>query len=68
MYKPGPDIFIADWLSRHNHVQGKDKLIEDMVIQVDTIQSTADMLECVSMVEIQQVSAWDDYLQILKIL
>ena len=27
MYKPGPDIFIADWLSRHNHIEGKDKLI-----------------------------------------
>ena len=23
-YKPGPDIFIADWLLRHNHTEGKD--------------------------------------------
>ena len=37
MYKPGPDIFIADWLSRHNHVEGKDKPIEDMDVQVDAI-------------------------------
>ena len=28
IYKPGPDIFIADWLSRHNHVEGKDKPIK----------------------------------------
>ena len=27
IYKPGPDIFIADWLSRHNHMKGKDQLI-----------------------------------------
>ena len=54
MYKPGPDIFIADCLSRHNQVEGKDKLIEDMDIQVDTIQSTTDMPECESMAEIQQ--------------
>ena len=66
MYKPGPDIFIADWLSRNNHVEGKDKLIEDMDIQVDAIQSTTDMPECVSMVEIQQASAWDNHLQKLK--
>ena len=25
IYKPGPKIFIADWLSRHNHMEGKDK-------------------------------------------
>ena len=52
MYKPGPDIFIADWLSRHNHVEGKDKPMEDMGIQVDAIQCTTDMPECVSMVEL----------------
>ena len=42
-YKPGPDIFIADWLSRHNHIEGKDKHIEDMDVQVDALQSTTDM-------------------------
>ena len=66
MYKPGPDIFIAHWLSRHNHIEGKDKLIEDMDVQVDTIQSTPDMPECVSMVEMQQALAQDDHLQKLK--
>ena len=66
MYKPGPDIFIADWLSRHIHIEGKDKPIEDMDIQVDAIQDITDMPECVSMAEIQQVSAWEDHLQILK--
>ena len=33
IYKPGPEIFIADWLLRHNHIEGKD-----MDIWVDTIQ------------------------------
>ena len=32
LYKPGPEIFIADWLSRDNHVEGKDKPIKDMDI------------------------------------
>ena len=66
MYKPGPDIFIADWLSRHNYVEVKDKLIQDMDIQGDAIQSTADMRECVSIEEIQQALTQDDHLQKLK--
>ena len=37
IYKPGPKIFIADWLLRHNHTEGKDKPIKGMDIQVDTI-------------------------------
>ena len=45
IYKPGPEIFIADWLSRNNHVEGKDKPIKDMDIWVDAIQSTIDMPE-----------------------
>ena len=28
IYKPGPDIFIADWLSRHNHAEGMDQPIK----------------------------------------
>ena len=62
MYKLGPDIFIADWLSRQNHVEGKDKLIEDMDIQVDAIQSNTDISECASIEEIQQALAQDEHL------
>ena len=62
IYKPGPEIFIADWLSRNNHVEGKDKPIQDMDICMDTIQNSIDMLECISMAEIQQASSQDDHL------
>ena len=66
IYKPGPDIFIADWLSRHNHVEGKDKTIKDMDVCVNIIQSMTDIPECVSMAEIQQESAQDNHIQYLK--
>ena len=66
VYKPGHEIFIADWLSRHNHAEGKDKAIKSMDIQVDTIQNATDMLECLSIAEIQQASSQDDQLQQLK--
>ena len=66
IYKPGPDIFIADWLSRHNHAEGKDQLIKGMEVWVDIIQTTTDMPECLSMMELQQASSQDDHLQKLK--
>ena len=66
IYKPGPDIFIADWLSRYNHIGGKDMPIKDMDIWVDAIQSTTDIPECISVMEIQQASTQDDHLQKLK--
>ena len=52
IYKPGPEIFIADWLSRNNHAEGKDKPIRDMDVCMDAIQSSIDMSECISMAEI----------------
>ena len=66
LYKPDPYIFIADWLSRHNHTEGKDKPIKDMDVWVDAIQSATDVLQCISVAEIQQASAQDDQLQTLK--
>ena len=62
IYKPGPEIFIADWLSRHNHTEGKDKPIKGMDIWVDAIQTATDMPECISMAEIQQESSQDNHL------
>ena len=66
IYKLGPEIFIADWLLTNNHVKGNDKPIKDMYVQVDAIQNSIDMPECVSMEEIQQASSQDDHLQQLK--
>ena len=66
VYKPGPDIFIADWLSKHNHTEGKDQPIKGMEIQVNIIQTATDMPECLSMTELQQASSQDNHLQKVK--
>ena len=66
IYKPGPEIFIADWLLRHNHAEGKEKPIKGMDIWVDTIQTAMDIPECISMAEIQQALSQDNHLQQLK--
>ena len=66
IYKPGPDIFIADWLSRHNHTEGKDQPIKGMEVWVDVIQTATDMPESLSMTELQQVLSQNDHLHKLK--
>ena len=66
IYKPGPKVFIADRLSQHNHMEGKDQPIKDMDIRIDTIQSVTDIPECVSILQIQWASTQDDNLQHLK--
>ena len=66
IYKPGPKIFIADWLSQHNHIKGKDKPIKNMDIKVNAIGIATDILACVFISQIQQASTQDDHLQCLK--
>ena len=47
-------------------MEGKDKPIKDMEVWGDAIQSSIDMLECISMEEIQHASSQNDHLQQLK--
>ena len=53
IYKPGPEIFIADWVSQHNHKEEKDKPMKDMDIRIDATQSMTNILGCVSISQIQ---------------
>ena len=66
LYKPGPEIFIADCLSHHNHKENKDKPIQGMYIRVDAIQSMTDVPECMSISQFQQATMQDGHLQWLK--
>ena len=47
-------------------MEGKDKPIKGMDVQVDAIQAAMEMPECISMAEIQQASSIDNHLQQLK--
>ena len=60
LYKPGLSVFIADWVLQHNHKEGKDKPIRD--IRIDYIQCTPDILECISISQIQHTTAQDEHL------
>ena len=66
MHKLGPELFITDWLSCHNHRENKYKEIHGMDIKVDAIQKSMNVPECISIQQIQQATTWDEHLQWLK--
>ena len=39
-FKPGPDLFTTDWLSKQNHAGNKHKEIAGMKISTDAISTT----------------------------
>ena len=59
--KPGPDLFIADWLSRQKHKENKNDEIPSRKINTDAIHIMTDTPNC--MTEIQQAMGKDDHLQ-----
>ena len=52
-YKSGPDLNIADWLSRQNHTENKDEEIESMKL---SIFSTTDIPTCMSIQNIHEAT------------
>ena len=39
LYKHGPDLYIADWLSKNNHVEKKDQVTTGMNINIHAISA-----------------------------
>ena len=66
IYKPGQDLFTADWLSRQNHKENIDAEIPDMQLNTDAIQTTTNIPECMTIHQLQQETTQDEHLQQLK--
>ena len=47
LYKPGPQLFIVDWLSRYNHNESKDEEIPGMTLNINVVDIYANILECI---------------------
>ena len=62
IHKPGLDLFMADWLSRQNHNENKYKEIADVQISINAILSTTNILECMTMHELQEATSQDQHL------
>ena len=58
VYKSGPDLFITDWLSRHNHTE-----IQGMDTKINAIQTAKNIPECMSVPQLQQATAQNDHLK-----
>ena len=46
LYRPGPDLYIAHWLSYHNHTKNRDHKIAGMKISIHTLSVTMDISAC----------------------
>ena len=66
IYKPGPDLFIADNLSRQYHKENKDDEMPEMQLNIDAIQTTTNIPDCMMKQQLQQATSQDDHLQQLK--
>ena len=66
IYKPGPDIFIAEWLSRQKHSKDKDAEILGLQLGINIIQTTTNISECMTIHELQEVTCQDKHMWCLK--
>ena len=55
LYKPGLDLLIEDWLSRHSNTENKDAEVVGIKLRIGTISSTTDIPTCMSIQDIQKV-------------
>ena len=46
IYKPGPDLYIADWLSQYNYTKNRDQEITDMNINVYATSTLVNIPVC----------------------
>ena len=66
IYKPGPDLYITDWLSRQNHEENKDTEITGLQLNIDAIETVTNITDCMTIQQLQQATSQDDHLQHLK--
>ena len=62
MYKPGPDLFIADWLPRQNCKENKDREIPCVQLNIDAIQTITNIPHCLTINELQQATSQGEHL------
>ena len=63
IYKPGPNPYIGDWLSRNNHTIDRDWEITGMNIDVSAISAIVNMSVCTSIKAIKPETYEDAHLQ-----
>ena len=52
LYKPGPDLYLVDWLPQNNLTENKDREITGMNVNIHAIITALDILICTSIEDI----------------
>ena len=65
LYKLGPQFCIDDWLSKHNHTEGKDKEITGINLNIKAVETCTDMQECMMAEKNRHALQAQDYLHAL---
>ena len=66
LYKPGPDLYIVDWLSWHNNTENRDQEMAGMSITMHTIGIVGDIRVCTLIEDIRAAVSEDAELQMLQ--
>ena len=66
LFKPGPELYIADWLSHSNHIEDMNQEIIEINVNIPTISTTVDIQICTSIEEKRTAISQDVDLQLLK--
>ena len=57
------EMGLFDWLPMHNYMENKGKEMHSMDVRVHAIQTSSNIPEYISILQIQQVAAQDEHLQ-----
>ena len=66
LYKPGADLYTANWLSRQNNTENKDEEIKGIKLSIGAIKTVTDISICMSVPDIQEATWNAIYLQEMK--
>ena len=67
IYKPGPDIYIVDWLSRQNNAENKDGETAGMQLRINAIDATTNIPAYLTIQHIQEATLNDIHLKDHKV-
>ena len=66
LYQPGPDVYIVDWLSHHNHTESKGQEIAGMNINIHILGTAIGISVYTSVGDIRNAVSTDAKLQMLQ--
>ena len=66
IYRPGPDLYIMDWISCNNYAENRDQEIAGMRANVNAILTSVNIQVCISIQDIQTATHEDAHIQEVK--